>query len=43
MSDGLNDSIYPIKYKGRQRYARNGIGLLQRGVERVSVREGGVL
>lgn len=29
VSDGLNDSIYPIKCRGQQRYARNGIELWQ--------------
>lgn len=36
VSDGLNDSICPIKYKGCW-YARNGTGLWQRGVECVCV------
>lgn len=35
MSDGLNDSIYLIKCRGRQWYAWNGTGLLQRGAEPV--------
>ena len=38
VSDGLNDSIYPIKYRRQRWYAWNGIGLQQRGAEPV---EGG--
>ncbi|CAB1439023.1 unnamed protein product, partial [Pleuronectes platessa] len=35
VSDGLNDSIYPIKYRRQRWYAWNGIGLRQRGAELV--------
>lgn len=38
MSDGLNDSMCLIKYRGKQQYAWNEIGFWQRGAKCVCVR-----